>query len=299
MGWRNIMVGSPAKLSVKMGSMVVDYGDGASIPIEDIATVLIENNKVVMTTGLINNLSANGTLVYCCDDRHMPSCIIMPFQPHSRQLKAYKEQIGWTEPLKKRIWQNITKQKITNQGRCLEILKKKGSGYLYNLVPNVTSGDTTYRESVASKHYFVKLFGENFKRFEDDPINHALNYGYTIFRGAVARALTVYGFLSAMGVHHRNELNNFNLADDFIEPLRPLVDIWTAENKDADTALDRKDRMNLYNLLNCNVIIRKRRETVLRATEIMAESLVSAGRKKDPSLIRLPVLIPLEQHEYE
>ena len=110
-------------------------------------------------------------------------------------------------PFSKRIWQVIIKQKLYNQGKCLEILGLDGYNFLYNLSDVVESGDKGNREAIGAKHYFKCLFGEGFTRDDANGINSALNYGYTIMRGAVARTLVMYGFNATLGVKHCHELN--------------------------------------------------------------------------------------------
>ena len=63
----------------------------------------------------------------------------------------------------------------------------------------------------------------------EDEINVLLNYGYSILRAAVARAIVMAGLHPAFGLQHCNRSNLFCLADDLMEPLRPLVDARVRE----------------------------------------------------------------------
>lgn len=103
---------------------------------------------------------------------------------------------------------------------------------MQQLAQEVLSGDTGNREGIAAKMFFRNFYGCDFIRFENDIINIALNYGYAVIRSSVARSLCAYGYNCALGIHHINEANPFNLADDLMEPLRPLADIWVWQNNE-------------------------------------------------------------------
>lgn len=159
------------------------------------------------------------------------------------------------------FWQNIIDAKISNQIKVLQlnnvddfILSK-----LKQLKLTLLPGDTTNREAVCSRIFFYQLYGKNFKRFNYDNLNIALNYGYSIIRTAIARSLTVHGYNCALGIHHKNQFNSFNLADDFIEPFRPLVDLYIHKNQKIFLEkLTKKHRLLLINLLNHTVLLKNK-----------------------------------------
>ena len=123
------------------------------------------------------------------------------------------------------MWQSIVCAKVVNQASVLRWSGKTvQAATIFKMAERVRSGDPDNVEATAAQRYFPALFGETFVRRNEDGRNAALNYGYAILRGAVARTLAVYGFLPAFGIHHRSALNAFNLADDLMEPFRPLVD---------------------------------------------------------------------------
>lgn len=160
------------------------------------------------------------------------------------------------KPLAKRIWQSIVKRKVENQAACLTLAGSEGEQALKNLVDNVESGDRSFVESQAARMYFKFLYGSTFTRSSDNLINAALNYGYAIVRGQVARSLSAYGFLPSIGLQHHSEVNNFNLADDFMEPYRPVVDLLVAKEFDVTLeplSTDHKHR--LYGVLTQTVLL--------------------------------------------
>ena len=157
----------------------------------------------------------------------------------------------------------------------------------------VASGDETNREAVASKIYWKLLF-TNFKRHSDDKTNAALNYGYAIVRAAIARELVLFGLQPALGLHHHSELNGFNLADDFIEPLRPIADSWIISSlifNTEENRLSKEERATITKLLQLTVIINGKRQRLLAALKIMIQSLITATEQRNWQTIQLPHIV--------
>lgn len=171
--------------------------------------------------------------------------------------------------------------------------------YLENLIKQVNSGDTLNKEAVAAKAYFSSLFGKEFSREIDNIYNACLNYGYSIIRGAIARSIVTFGYLPAIGMHHKNELNNYNLVDDFIEPFRPIVDLWVKTNIEKDNEFNKDRRAGLVNLLNANVLMQGKTQSVNNAINIMIASYTTAINKNDYKKLELPEILPIKIHSYE
>lgn len=300
MGWRSILISRPSKISVKNDQLVIEQEEQLSMPIEDLISVVIENPQVVITTKALEILVQNSVTVYVCDNRHIPIGYLLPYYQHSRQLKIIKQQLTQTEPFKKRIWQQIIKQKIENQAYVLMCVgKREVSEKLKQMAEKVDSGDTQNIEGQAAKIYFETIFSKGFTRNYDNIYNACLDYGYSILRGAIARNLAKYGFIQSVGIHHKSELNNYNLADDIIEPFRPLVDFWTIENIKLDEEFTKKIRGCLVDLLNYDVTIENKRQCIANAINVMISSYTTAIQAKDYSKLLVPKVIPLERHEYE
>lgn len=300
MGWRVVCIANPARLSLKNSCLVVAPGDGetVSIPLEDISVLLVETRQASISSHLMSELGASGVLVFFCDGRHMPCSSLLPFCQHSRALAALNMQLSSSVPFRKNCWRLVVRSKIQNQARCLRFLEIEGDRELFALSAEVRSGDSTNRESAAAQIFYRRTM-PGMPRSGVSARNSALDYGYAILRGAVARSIAAYGFLPSLGIHHKSELNPFNLADDFIEPFRPLINLWVVQNvKDEDEFLP-GHRMTLASLLSCLMPVEGRRVTVLTAIQMLAASFVSACREKSPELLQLPELIPIELHAEE
>lgn len=303
--YRNIVITRSTRIKSKNKQLqlLMESEENYSIPIEDINSMMIESEKVQISSHALRELSLNGTAVYLCDEQHMPCGVLLPLNSHSRQLKVLQMQLDMKKPLKKRLWQQIVQQKISNQAECLKICEKSGYEALAAMVKKVQSGDSTYMEAQAAAKYFKLLYGSNFKRknkpsgLETDIINAALNYGYSIIRAVIARNLVVYGLEPAMGIFHHSETNRFNLADDLLEAFRPVVDLFTAQNIIGEK-LTPENKRQLYNLLNIEIRSGNENHSLMYAAERTVKSFAAVCRDNGGSLI-LPVLSPLKVHCYE
>ncbi len=225
------------------------------------------------------------------------------FHGHSRNSLSARKQAEWSEPFKKRCWQKIVRQKITNQAHVLKELNNDQHLQLINLLQKVDSGDSKNIEAQAARIYFQNLH-PNFKRWNDSFISSGLNYGYAIIRGAIARSLVAYGFLPVFGLHHSSELNAFNLADDIIEPFRPQVDrmvINIASTKDEGSGeLSKQDRAEIASVLSSQIIINEEYVSFTRACDVTVMSLQKATDSKDSKDLKLPSLTKSHKgHAYE
>lgn len=299
MSFRSIIISNSANLNLKNNNLIINNENEFQIPIEDISVLVIEGVSVRLTNRLLSRLSENNVATIICDETHLPSSMVLPLNVHYRSYKVLKQQLNQSLAFSKRIWQFIIKQKLCNQGECLDILLLNGGAFLNKLSASVDSGDKGNKEAIGAKYYFKCLFGEDFTRYDGNGINAALNYGYTIIRSAVARTLVMYGFNTALGVNHCNELNSFNLADDFMEPFRPVVDLWTYSNIEYNDILTKDHRIALVDLVNYECIIDGQNHSILNAIDKMISSYATACSKKDFRLLKLPEIKQLEYHCYE
>jgi len=224
---RTLIFTSPCRVSYKNGQLVVENhetGEQKKAPVEDLGVVLIENQQVSITVPALNALSANNCAVVFCDSKHMPSSMLMPLDSNSVQGERYRDQVEASLPLKKGLWKQIVQMKIRNQSSLLTKVGRDG-GKLKPFYTNVKSGDSDNREGIAAKIYWDELFGDEFVRSRTGPDpNSLLNYGYSILRAAMARAIVGSGLSPSFGLFHKNRYNAFPLADDLMEPYRPYVD---------------------------------------------------------------------------
>lgn len=226
MAWRSLVINNPARLKLRQSVIVIEQDAGtASVPLEDVAVLIIDNPQVTLTSQLLSTCASRQVAVITVDQTHTPNGVFLPYLPHSRALKVMRQQLCMTAPHKKRIWQSIVKRKLLNQAEVLRLCKQhKKADEIKLLASRVKSGDTDNHEAWGAQIYFPALFGDGFSRDLSLFTNAALNYGYSIVRSAIARSLVGYGFLPAFGVHHKSEQNAFNLADDLLEPFRATVD---------------------------------------------------------------------------
>lgn len=301
MGYRSIVISSAVRLSVKNRQLIIEGEATGTVPIEDIRTLMIESRAASITTYALSMLSEEGVCVYICDEKHLPSAVLQPIGRYSRQRKQIMTQIGQSKPTLKRLWQDIVEAKITNQAICLALcgVDAEYAKQVGHMVVKVQSGDATNVEGQAAALYFPYLFGYGFTRNEENGINAALNYGYAIVRGYIARTLSNYGFEPCIGIHHHSELNNYNLADDLIEPFRPMVDLFVYHHME-DEEMSPSRKRELCNILNYEMLSGGERHSMAYAIERLVHSfercLYDDGKQEK---LLLPTIEALKRHEYE
>jgi len=218
---------SPAALSLREGLLVIARPEAEThtVPLNDIAVIVASHRQVMFTQALVAALAQAGGVLVCCNERHHPAAMLMPLEAHFIQAERFRKQAAASVPTQKRIWKELVRTKIAAQGAVLMELRGQDPG-LRELSRRVRSGDAGNSESVAAQRYWPRLFADTgFRRGnEEDPRNPLLNYGYAVVRAATARAVCAAGLHPSLGVHHANRYNAFALADDLMEPLRPLVD---------------------------------------------------------------------------
>ncbi|WP_165088892.1 type II CRISPR-associated endonuclease Cas1 [Neisseria yangbaofengii] len=304
MTWRSLLIQNSSKLSLQRKQLNIQQeGESYTVPLEDIAVIVVENRETVITTPLLSALAEHGVTLLTCNEQFLPCGQWLPFSQYHRQLKTLKLQIHAGEPIKKQLWQKIVKQKILNQAFCVdETGNDIAAKRLRILASEVKSGDNGNREAQAAALYFQVLFGERFTRTEDNQINAHLNYAYAVLRAAVARSLTLYGWLPALGLFHKSELNPFNLADDFIEPLRPLVDLMVTQLKEKGRLKEQLDTMakqQLISVLHHQMMIEEQSFSTLAAIDKMISSFQTALSQKNARFLKLPELQTLKAYQYE
>jgi len=232
MGWRSIMISQPADLRLCHGQLQISRQDELPItlPLEDIDNMVLDTSQTRVSGKLLSACLEQQAAVYVCDSKHMPAGVLLPFNAHHRGLKVLRQQLAMTKPLRKRLWQQLVQAKIRNQAFLLsEQQHVTAARHLASLEGKVRSGDPDNIEAQAAAAYFRVVFGQGFARRKPIWINSALNYSYSLIRGLLARSLVGAGYQPALGLGHNNEQNAFNLADDLLEPWRPIVDGWIVQ----------------------------------------------------------------------
>lgn len=218
---------SPAHLGARGGALEIALADGERhiVSFEDIAAVVLAHPQVTFSQAALARLSAAGGVLVICNDKFMPVAMTMPIESHWYQADRFIRQAAMTEPKRKRLWQQIVMAKIRFQGEVLERWQGNDFG-LKPMAKLVASGDPKNVEARAAKHYWQRLFQDKafFRSNDEDPRNALLNYGYAVMRAIAARAICAAGLHPSFGLHHANKLNAYPLADDLMEPFRPVVD---------------------------------------------------------------------------
>lgn len=287
------------RLSVALKQLVIERPDHpkATLPIEDLGVVIIDDARACYTQAVFIELLDAGATVMVTGRNHLPIGMMLPLDAHHVQTERHRAQVDAGEPLKKRLWQALVAAKIALQGDALAAFNGADGG-LGPMSRRVKSGDTDNLEAQAAQRYWPLLFGKEFRRDRDaDGVNALLNYGYAVVRAAAARAIVASGLIPSLGVFHKNRSNPFCLADDLFEPYRPYVD-WRVKRialEAGDKALDLDDRSlraALLTLFNETILVNQRRMPLLIGVQMSAASLARALTGGDRTLA-LPAGMPL------
>ncbi|MDP3313498.1 type II CRISPR-associated endonuclease Cas1 [Lutibacter sp.] len=273
---RTLFFSNKATINTKNEQLVIKTSNReVTVPIEDIGFIVLEHHEIYITIPSLIKLSENNVAVIFCNQKHMPTSMLLNLDNHHIQQEIFKYQINATEPLKKQLWQQTIKTKIKHQAQHLQLLNKPFEVLNY-YESKVLSGDTTNMEAAAAAHYWKHLFDYDFKRDRYGVYpNLFLNYGYIILRAAVARALAGSGLLSTLGIHHHNKYNAFCLADDIMEPFRPLVDLKVIEimNNFEEQELTTDIKAELLKVLTETVYFENAKSTLMVALSKTTSSL--------------------------
>ena len=219
------------------------------IHLSEIASVTFCTTQVYVSAYLLSELAKAKIPVVFSDEKYLPVAECLPMHGAHNNSARIADQLEWTLPAKKRVWQRIVQDKIGLQARVLELYGDSSvAPVLRNYAATVRSGDPDNREAVAAAAYFSALFGAPFNRNLDCPLNYSLDYGYSVILSKVAREIASRGYLTQIGVHHRGSLNPWNLACDFMEPFRPYIDVVIIRtNKDT---FDSETRRQLIGIMS-------------------------------------------------
>lgn len=265
----------------------------ARIPLADLAAVVASNPQLSLSQPLLAEMADAGVALVVCDSAHLPCGLYLPLVGHSTQAERMARQVEAKLPVRKRLWQSIVRAKIRAQAELLRRRRETDCG-LDTLARRVRSGDPDNIEAQAARHYWPALFNDpEFRRVREGlPPNGLLNYGYAVLRAIVARAVVAAGLHPSVGLHHHNRYDAFCLADDLMEPLRPLVDAAVAaivDQRGMDTTVGKETKRELLEPLLGTVNLNDEQRTLFDAAERTAVSLarVFEGHREDLLLPRV------------
>ncbi len=284
MSWRTVVISNSAKLDYQMGFLVVRQKEITKIHISEISILMIENTAVSLTAALLSELTKKKVKVIFCDEKRNPSSELIPYYgSHDTSIKI-REQIKWSDDIKKAVWTEIVSEKIRKQAEHLAEYGLSEAQMLLSYIDEIKFGDESNREGHAAKVYFNALFGKSFTRSEENSINAALNYGYGIILSCFTREIVKNGYITQLGLFHDNMFNQFNLASDLMEPYRPLVD--RTVKKLNPQKFEHEEKVEMLKILQQSITIADRKEFVDNGIMIYCKSVFDALNDKDPSLIK-------------
>lgn len=286
MSWRTVVVTGCAKLDYKMDYMVVRKQDSTSrVHLSELGMVIVESTAISMTAVLLCELTKRKVKVIFCDEQHNPQSELLPYYGSHDTSAKLKRQIEWTASVKGLVWTEIVAEKIRKQSHHLE---ERGyavqAEMLAQYIKELEFGDETNREGHAAKVYFNALFGMDFTRSKENSINAALNYGYGILLSCFNREIVANGYITQLGLFHDNMFNQFNLASDFMEPFRILVDRKVFDLQPQK--FEQEEKRELIYMLSDIVVIDGKNNYISNAIKIYCRSLFEALNEGDISLIK-------------
>ncbi len=248
MGWRTIVVNTHSKLSYKNNHLIFkDASRTELIHLSEVDILLLETTDIVLSTMLIKRLVDENILVIFCDDKRLPTAYLMPYYGRHDSSLQLSRQITWNEETKAQVWTTIIAQKILNQafylGSCGFLEKSQSVIDLYH---GLDLFDPSNREGHAARIYFNTLFGNDFSREQDNDVNAALDYGYTLILSMFAREIVLSGCMTQFGLKHANQFNQFNLASDIMEPFRPIIDRIVYENRNSSFVKIKRELFTIF-----------------------------------------------------
>ncbi|MCR5837611.1 MAG: type II CRISPR-associated endonuclease Cas1 [Lachnospiraceae bacterium] len=284
MSWRTVVVSNSSKLDYQLGFLVVRGQETHKIHLNEISTLIVESTAVSVTAYLLSELVKHKIKVVFCDEKRNPSSELLPYYGSHDTSQKVRKQMEWTKNDKESVWTEIVSEKINKQADLLERFKKEEFKLLRSYVTEIEFGDVTNREGHAAKVYFNALFGKKFTRTDENSINAALNYGYSIILSAFNREIVANGYVTQIGIFHDNMFNQFNLGSDLMEPFRPIIDEFVYNMKPEIFETEEKHR--IIEIMNQEVYIDGRAEYIPNAINIYCRSVFEALNDKDVSLIK-------------
>lgn len=279
MSYLIVAVTKQAKLEYRLGNLIIRDEEYRSICIDDISVLIIESTAVSLTAVLVSELIKRKVKLIFCDEKRNPAGEVIPYYGSHDSSGKLRKQIQWDEEIKENVGREIIKEKIRNQAKLLDKHKIDTDVALTELADKVEMYDQTCREAHAAKVYFRALFGNDFNRVSSTPINASLNYGYSILLSMINRKVAASGYLTLLGLYHKNEGNHFNLSSDLIEPWRVLVDDVVKSMNPVK--FDKEEKFTLLNSLTREIRIDGKSYRLENALDIYIRSIFNALELKD------------------
>ena len=284
-GWRVIVVTGRSKLDLRYNSISIRRDNGTDfIHIGEVNTLILETTTISITAALMCELIKQKVKVIFCDEKSNPHFELLPFYGSHDCSAKIKEQIAWTDFLKESLWTIIVTEKIENQMKLLKKLNKEEYRILQEYASQIEHNDNTNREGHSAKIYFSALFGNNFSRNKENSLNAFLNYGYQLLLSTFNKEIVANGYLTQIGIFHKNMFNYYNLSSDLMEPFRVIVD--ELAYKENPQKFEKDEKRKLQNILNLKFRINNVNHYLSDIIKIYTKSIFDALSANDLSLVR-------------
>lgn len=294
--WRVIdLINSGYYVHVKNKNILIEHKEKGliKVPFAEVNSIISTSKGNTFSGAFLEGCLEHSIPVIFCDEKYLPQGMLLPSNQHMDTFQRMKVQIEAKLPRKKKAWQLIIREKILNQSKVLYENKLAEGFNLKVMASQILSGDSTNIEAQGARLYFDALFGEDFTRADESLINGLLNYGYTIIRSMVARAVVARGLNPAFGIFHSARINPFCLVDDLMEPIRPFVDrivkrlLTTGSLKVEDMSLYKND---LIGLITSEVFFEEKKQELNNATLLYVTSYLEFLSGKN-DFIKFPIFI--------
>lgn len=274
MSFRTVVIKKQCKCSYKNGYLVVRDDETTLVHLSEVYCLVFDTTAISVTAYLLNELCKRKIPLIICDEQHNPSGEILPIYGSHNTSKRIAIQTAWKENSKEAVFTAIVREKISQQSKHLKKLNMNEFMLLEEYIDQLEFFDKSNREGHAAKVYFHALFGKDFSRDDDSYINAALNYGYGIILSTFNREIVSNGYLTQIGIRHKNEFNEFNLSCDLMEPFRIIVDRFVTENQPF--VFDEEIRFGLVDLLNKKVLFDEGQYYLSSAIGLYVKSVFAA-----------------------
>ncbi len=277
MGFRTVVIKNRCKLDLRMNYLVCRGENETKVFIPEISNLILESTAISLTTALLSQLVKNNVKIIFCDEKHNPESEIVSIYDNYNCVSKIKEQFGWNEITKGKVWTKIICNKILQQSKFLKELNCVNEEKLLKTYINeIQFNDSSNREGHSAKVYFNAIFGGNFARRSENFVNKALNYGYSVLLSCFNREIVKMGYLTQIGIWHKNEFNYFNLSSDLMEPFRIIVDKLVYSLNE-----DESYKIKLLEMFNLQVKINGKKHHLENAISIYCQSVVNSLNNND------------------
>lgn len=279
------MISRRAKLDYQLGCMVVRGETVKKVLLSEMSVLLVEHTAVSLTAVLLAEMVKRKIKIIFCDEKRNPLGELTPYYGSCDTSGKVRQQVSWDEAAKGVLWAEIVKNKILNQAAVLAINEKPEVKLLEKYISEVKASDESNREGHAAKVYFNALFGKDFSRADNVPVNAALNYGYAMILSVCNREIAANGYITQLGIHHCNVFNMFNLGSDLMEPFRAFVDqkvykLW--RDGELET-FERNQKLEILDVLNRNVRFDKKTYSLNYAIKLFCKDVFDSLNDRDVS----------------